>query len=95
MPDSWKLVPDVLTCSTNYVFKACYYDSGEKVHISKNMNIIHSFEYISHLDASKLDSQLAGLFTDKRIKDLLVIKIDDSIIDNFINKKFHKMDMFS
>ena len=73
-------------CSTNYVFKDCYYDSGEKVHISKNMNIIHSFEYISHLDASKLDPQLAGLFTDKRIKDLLVIKIDDSIIDNFINK---------
>ena len=50
------------------------------------MKIISSFEYISHLDANKLDPLLAGLFTDKRVKDLLIIHLDDSVIDNFINK---------
>ena len=74
-------------CGTSYVFKDCYYNAGEQTWTSKNMSIIHSFEYISHLDVNKLDPEIAGLFTDKRVKDLLVIKLDDSVIDNFINKK--------
>ncbi|MBY0379601.1 MAG: hypothetical protein K2P99_04280 [Burkholderiales bacterium] len=73
---------------TGYEFKDCYYNSDEqKVTSLYEVSIISSFSYVSHLELHTLDPMIASLFSDKRVKDFLVVKIDDGLITNFINKK--------
>lgn len=73
---------------TRYSFKDCYYNSNKQEFVSiSDLSIISSFKYLSSVDIDDLDSVVASLFLDGRIKDFLVITINEAIITNFINKK--------
>lgn len=74
--------------NTGYEFKDCYYNStNQKITSLYNVRIVASFKYISHIDVNQLDPLTASLFTDRRIKDFLVVNLDEGLITNFINKK--------
>jgi hypothetical protein len=73
---------------TGYEFKDCYYNStNRKITSLYDVSIVASFKYISHIDVNQLDPVTAALFTDRRIKDFLVVTLDEGLITNFINKK--------
>ena len=74
--------------ATQYEFKNCYYNSNNSKTVeSLNFSIISSFKYISHIEVEILNPLMASLFTNKKVKDFLIININDNVMTNFINKK--------
>lgn len=74
--------------ATQYEFKNCYYNSNNRKTVeSLNFSIISSFRYVSYIEVEKLNPLMAALFTNKKVKDFLIININDNVMTNFINKK--------
>ncbi len=73
---------------TGYEFKDCYYNAEkQKITSIYEVSLISSFYFVSQIELNDIDPAIASLYTDRRVKDFLIVKLDETLITNFINKK--------